>query len=764
MRCAPVIVLFASSTVSQGIQQLEDVADGRQVVVVREHDGEFYYYVFMVGAVRLRLVAAISPDLASALHLDELPPAATGQLSGTPPPVGGVVLEGREVVGVIVGDPDEGHGSATRGRIALPRLQPTREAGINFGQDVDDHAVTGEGTLDRAPDDRVQNSPPTEEPAIQAAWPPPIDADSREFSRPRQSPPVRGIFPRPTPGAVPGPTQLPDDRTVQPESPESPEPRRVRADVFFDGDAVSRDAFVRGQRHQVQVWIGHNREAKPNTITASSLFPEDAVTPDRGPSTELQVTMSDGGQVQSASLSLPNDRELSSKPCTFDLAIATDQAEVSAMIIVGQNGRTLQQLRLTGKTVGSSKDRAGEDEITLITEVEARPLDGAATATLIDASVHSSSAGGPPVVIQDGKASIAAPWDENIRPTVNDIAAKIYEAGRAAATGDGEPEWLELIRLLAAKGAQLHSWLMNTEGYDRLASAQRIQLVDADATRPLPIELVYDGARIAKTAVPCPNWDQALASGHCEHCANATSAEDAKNPPPFWSPAICPLGFWGLTKVIERQTGLNAATPGRLDLLSSVMFAASDNVRQNDYDATVEVLTEVGGQPPALATAWEQWPQLVTEHRPTLIVALPHQDRDPEWNMDYLEIGAASQLFSGQVMNMLQTDALPLRPVVLLLGCRTGNAKATFQNFVGEFRTAGAPIVLGTIATVLGRDAAAIAQEFVRELAAAGGGGGEILFGEAMRAVRRLMIAKKKAAALGLIAFGDSDWRVEVRV
>lgn len=433
------------------------------------------------------------------------------------------------------------------------------------------------------------------------------------------------------------------------------------------------------------------------------------------------------------------------------------------MIIVGQGGRTLQQLRLTGKTVGSPSDRAGEDTIALITEVEARPLGGAATGTGFDASIHSSSAG-PPVVIQDGEASIAAPWDENIRPTVNDIAAKIYEAGRAAATGDGESEWLDLIRLLAAKGAQLNSWLMKIDGYKGLAAAHRIQLVDADATRPLPIELVYDGARITKTSVPCPNWDQALATGHCEHCANPTSAQDTNNPPPFFSPTICPLGFWGLTKVIERQTGVNAAMPGRLDLLSSVMFAASDNVRQNDYDATVEVLTEVGGHPPALATAWEQWPQLVTEHRPTLIVALPHQDRDADWNIDYLEIGTSSQLFSGQVMNMLQTDTLPPGPVMLLLGCRTGNAKATFQNFVGEFRTAGAPIVLGTIATVLGRDAAAIAQEFVRELAATGGGGGEIPFGEAMRAVRRLMIAKKKAAALGLIAFGDSDWRVEVRV
>ena len=160
MRCAPVIVLLASSTVSQGIQQLKDVADGRQVVVVREHDGEFYYYVFVVGAVRLRLVAAISPDLASALHLDELPPASSGQLSGTPPPVGGVVLEGREVVGVIVGDSDEDHEPATRGRIALPRFRPTREAGINFGSDTDDYADLGEDTRDPAPHDPLPPSPP----------------------------------------------------------------------------------------------------------------------------------------------------------------------------------------------------------------------------------------------------------------------------------------------------------------------------------------------------------------------------------------------------------------------------------------------------------------------------------------------------------------------------------------------------------------------------------------------------------------------------
>jgi hypothetical protein len=138
MRCAPVIVLFASNTVSQGIRQLEHFADGRRVVVVREHNGEVRYYVFKASALRTRLVTATAYDLASALYLDEFPAAAAGQLSGPLPPVGGVALEGRQVVGVIVDDTNNGQRSATRGGAPITGLRPTHKAGTNVDRDAGD--------------------------------------------------------------------------------------------------------------------------------------------------------------------------------------------------------------------------------------------------------------------------------------------------------------------------------------------------------------------------------------------------------------------------------------------------------------------------------------------------------------------------------------------------------------------------------------------------------------------------------------------------
>jgi hypothetical protein len=551
--------------------------------------------------------------------------------------------------------------------------------------------------------------------------------------------------------------------------------RAVRADILVIGadsaDGKPTTSFVRGRNHQVEVWIGHQRDASPTTISAKkeataeeAPFPEGAVAQDPGRYTKLLVTFSDSRRVITKPLDLPNNREVSSTRSTFELVVAPDLAKVAAMITIRQNNRTLQQLVLKGETVAVEDDNVGEDRIELIEEVVARPIEQPSEGTSFDVSINRSSIAESCVLMHDGEALLVSPWDDGIRQLVDDIAAEIYDAGRAAAAGDGDTEWVELIRLLAGKGNQLRSWLERTPGYHKLIPAQRIQLVDADATRPLPIEIVYDGGRVdPENGTPCPNWDEALATGHCVRCAALRELPDDRKPFRF---PICPMGFWGLTKVIERQTGKSELPPGRLDPLCSVMFAASDQVRQQDYDATIDVLTTALRQPPTTVTAWEDWAQAIREHRPTLIVALPHQDRTAT-NLDYLQIGLDSKLYSGDVSDDMVTAGHGPGPVVLLLGCRTANASATFQNFVAEFRTKGAPVVLGTLATVLGRDAAAIAQAFVRELASAGADtpvGNGIPFGEAMRSVRRLMVAKKNAAALGLIAFGDSDWQVAVHL
>ena len=547
------------------------------------------------------------------------------------------------------------------------------------------------------------------------------------------------------------------DPDLRPPPERGQRPRALRADVLLLADDGTEhplmEAFIRGARHRLAIWIGHEHDARFTTLLNLEPFPEPVVVLDEGEFTELQITVG-YREAQTKPLSLPNDRGRSSAPCEFEFFVAPDQPEVRVTIIVGQHTRVLQQFQLHGVTVGSLDEHVDGDPILLEAEVLARPHEDV-KATPVDVSISRSGGGAPDILMHDGRAELATPWAEGIRDTVDTVATQLYDVGRAAAAGDAEAAWTKLLRMLVDQGRGLHGWL-KANGYGALGSARRIQLTDADPTEPLPIEIVYDGRLATDDAVACPQWAEALEKGYCENCAQITG---------FRSPYICPLGFWGLTKVIERQTGLTPSEPGRLQPLNSVLFAASDLVLEADYKTTRKALTEAFRQPPLIAEEWAQWPKLVGKHRPTMFVVLPHQDRDPKVKVDYLEIGASDRIKLGELgaADFLRSPDGP-HPLVLLLGCRTANASVSYHNFIADFRTNGAPIVLGTLATILGRDAAAIAREFIRELVAARstGAGKPIPFGEAMRAVRRAMVAKHQAAALGLIAFGDGDWTMDV--
>jgi hypothetical protein len=141
-----VIVLRASSTVRQGLQQLVHVPEDMDVVVVREHDGEVLYYVFGVKTLRSRLSTANpDADLASATYLGEFPAAKAGQLDPAAP-VGSVALQGRQVIGVIV---DDGSGGGARGGggAAVRGLDPSigADSDADFGP-----PLTGGGGPDRS--------------------------------------------------------------------------------------------------------------------------------------------------------------------------------------------------------------------------------------------------------------------------------------------------------------------------------------------------------------------------------------------------------------------------------------------------------------------------------------------------------------------------------------------------------------------------------------------------------------------------------------
>lgn len=532
--------------------------------------------------------------------------------------------------------------------------------------------------------------------------------------------------------------------------------RRLLADVVLPSDSAQSQpltaGFVRGRRHQVAIRIGHRRDGKPTTIPGSQPFEESTVQPEEGKVTELQVIVTHRGQdAQTEKLYLPNDVAVSSEACKFELFVGAEEYNVVAAVIVKQGIRMLAQAQLIGAAAASIDGLSDDGRIELIDEVVARPWENPVSPTEFDVCVANPSRESPVMVTADSPGHTVPSWTAGIRTTVLELATVLYDTARLALDLGDEEAWPALVRKLAAQGAVLYDWL-NEHDYDEMAAAQRIQLLNADPGDPLPIEWVYQGAAVTPESVPCPNWSTAIDTGRCDVCDD--------DPDGY----VCPLGFWGLTKVIERRTGRAAAALGRVVSLGGALFAASQNVLDDNYGETVDVLAATLGAPPRTPETWREVADDLATQQPALLLLLPHQDVDPTLNMDFLEIGKGSQLLLNNVTKELpQLGALDPPPLVLLLGCRTATGTLAYRSFVSAFSGLGAPIVVGTLASVLGREAAPIAQQFVRDLGAVcanSSGEQDVSFGEVMRSVRRRMAAANNVAAFGLIAFGDSDWQL----
>lgn len=102
------------------------------------------------------------------------------------------------------------------------------------------------------------------------------------------------------------------------------------------------------------------------------------------------------------------------------------------------------------------------------------------------------------------------------------------------------------------------------------------------------------------------------------------------------APHVCPLGFWGLRKVIERHVhdpSLNKeakilAEPeaGRdvLALKGKALLAVSEQVPRRDHARLKQGVQSAWSEGVNAAPSWEAWKKEVKSTNPVLIVALPH--------------------------------------------------------------------------------------------------------------------------------------------
>jgi hypothetical protein len=237
------------------------------------------------------------------------------------------------------------------------------------------------------------------------------------------------------------------------------------------------------------------------------------------------------------------------------------------------------------------------------------------------------------------------------------------------------------------------------------------------------------------------------------------------------------MGFWCLWKTIERfehrsediaelaDYGLFAEPIGARPTLPRPSFglvAGSDEAVRVDSEAIKNVVTRIQAEfsDGESVTSWDKWIDRVAAKHPGLLVVLPHHVHRSSSSI--LQIGAASELESTlvkkkHVVGDPPPDPPP-KPIVLLLGCETQNAAISLERFPAVFQYRGAAIVIGTIATVLGRHAGPVAEELIELLAQQSAK--DRTFGDLLVVARRKLLLNGKGMALALAGFGDADWRL----
>lgn len=351
---------------------------------------------------------------------------------------------------------------------------------------------------------------------------------------------------------------------------------------------------------------------------------------------------------------------------------------------------------------------------------------------------------------------------KGINAALSKVARSVddYKDGLAGKAGQA------LLVDLAKQGAWLNLYLVkgqleNPRNRPDIAEKEYIQVVSTRSDATVPFEFIYDYEVPDNDATLCPHWREALAAGKC---AATCQHADGKT--------VCPMGFWGLRKVIERhQVSPEHASdgkefflqsePGRatseLNLGGPALFGSSSRVSPAARAGVERALASRLGAAPKTVATWADWATTVEQWTPHLLLALPHTDG----------VGANVSLeIGGDTLNTIQIRNRHVRPspsarppLVALLGCDLAGTADDYGEHVVVFRARGAAIVIGTIATVFGEHAAQVATWLTEALIPAEGVAPARL-GEVIRALKRRGLQEGLLMPLCLVAYGDADWKL----
>jgi hypothetical protein len=549
--------------------------------------------------------------------------------------------------------------------------------------------------------------------------------------------------------------------------------------------------FAAGKTYSLDIFIGERGLVR---LIVDRAFPTEQLDWKHDSHT-LQVVFAEPEQWPEplrGTLKLP--RVGRSTTCTF-VFTPRKPGPFAGRVTVLHRGRVLQTAILTSEVFATLADTARSSGIAPISLVEEavirRNLGTLEDRRWFDACLvlnHTSAHKAAMTAAGKDGAYIASldeikPQLAKINELLNPVALnqKPYHEGLMGKTN------AELLTAVATQGHWLYrnlvlAYINVSSAGPAIRDSEYLQIVSTQPDALVPLEFVYEYEPPKDDAQVCPNAIQALKDGQCP--ANCVPKD---------SPAqyVCPLGFWGLSKVIERHLHVGVLDrPAAAKILSEpdvgrevlilngpAFVATSEQVdeeprkrsskkpgRRPSKRPSEKLLEDVKAtwrQPIKTALTWAQWKDVVGTTPPALIVALPHAggtgaDISLEIRGDVIKSRFINEKY-------VWPDPNKPPPIALLLGCDVVNAAYTdaYARHIAVFRDANAALVLGTVATVFGKDGAEMAGRLVDHLVkAVKAKPGR--FGEVLRQAKRDAIADSLMIALCLVAFGDADWRLEM--
>jgi len=347
------------------------------------------------------------------------------------------------------------------------------------------------------------------------------------------------------------------ESSTPPAMREPPPDRSLQAQVSIDDDGLLipvKQGFKAGARHDVRLWIGppssHGIHADETLVE-----PEPDEQELEEGSMEIFVTLLHGSKPQSAKIELPLDRSKKTRAAVFSLEVETDALFVSAEVWLQHKGRIIQYLKLKGLVLEEPDNTTEGVKFRVESLVRAIPADagGGSFETAMVKKNGKYIVFGPrgaekTEVSLQGAGEIVEKINKKLFTATKGLVRHSAESGGTSWVDNHDEDAMQLLREMARWGNALYDALKKEGALERIS--ETIQFVNLDEADIVPIEYVYDkgypedGATLCDGFRDADDWEQIFASGKCS-CTNQ---------PLVKSETLCPMGFWSLSKVIERQS------------------------------------------------------------------------------------------------------------------------------------------------------------------------------------------------------------------